>query len=144
MNLYNISVALVSSNDLIPRKSQVLLSVDVFKGFSLLHAVLSCSQNSAFLQHYTLGDQCLGSGSFSTCRVCTDKKTGTEYAVKIISKRSPFVNYLLEQTFKAPLTNLYLVANCHVINVSFNVCCISVIDVYIQYCYVMWYLNKLC
>uniref|UniRef100_W5N9G8 Ribosomal protein S6 kinase n=1 Tax=Lepisosteus oculatus TaxID=7918 RepID=W5N9G8_LEPOC len=46
-------------------------------------------KDSLFYMHYDLDlkDSPLGEGSFSICRKCTHKKTGQDYAVKIISKR---------------------------------------------------------
>ncbi|GAB6020087.1 Chromosomal serine/threonine-protein kinase jil-1 [Chamberlinius hualienensis] len=46
-------------------------------------------KNSAFFQEFelNLGEQKLGSGSFSVCRRCVHKKTKIEYAVKIVSRR---------------------------------------------------------
>ncbi|XP_078418143.1 ribosomal protein S6 kinase alpha-5 isoform X3 [Cetorhinus maximus] len=46
-------------------------------------------KDSPFYQHYDLDlkDSPLGEGSFSICRRCRNKKTGQEFAVKIVSKR---------------------------------------------------------
>ncbi|XP_067894664.1 ribosomal protein S6 kinase alpha-5 isoform X2 [Heterodontus francisci] len=46
-------------------------------------------KDSPFYQHYDLDlkDSPLGEGSFSICRRCHNKKTGQEFAVKIVSKR---------------------------------------------------------
>ncbi|XP_054711276.1 ribosomal protein S6 kinase alpha-5-like [Uloborus diversus] len=46
-------------------------------------------KNSAFFQNYDLimKEGFLGDGSFSVCRKCISKKTGVEYAVKIVSRR---------------------------------------------------------
>lgn len=46
-------------------------------------------KDSLFYQHYDLDlkDSPLGEGSFSICRRCRNKKTGQEFAVKIVSKR---------------------------------------------------------
>ncbi|XP_067848170.1 ribosomal protein S6 kinase alpha-5 [Heptranchias perlo] len=46
-------------------------------------------KDSPFYQHYDLDlkDSPLGEGSFSICRRCCNKKTGQEFAVKIVSKR---------------------------------------------------------
>ncbi|XP_036397575.1 ribosomal protein S6 kinase alpha-5 isoform X2 [Megalops cyprinoides] len=46
-------------------------------------------KDSPFYTHYEmdLKEAALGEGSFSICRRCTHKKTGQQYAVKIVSKR---------------------------------------------------------
>uniref|UniRef100_UPI00398E3270 ribosomal protein S6 kinase alpha-5 isoform X2 n=1 Tax=Pristiophorus japonicus TaxID=55135 RepID=UPI00398E3270 len=46
-------------------------------------------KDSPFYQHYDLDlkDSPLGEGSFSICRRCRNKKTGQDFAVKIVSKR---------------------------------------------------------
>jgi len=46
-------------------------------------------KNSPFFQRYDLDlkESILGDGSFSVCRRCTDRLSGKEYAVKIVSKR---------------------------------------------------------
>ncbi|CAH1791260.1 unnamed protein product [Owenia fusiformis] len=46
-------------------------------------------KNSPFFQNYeiNLKETMLGGGSFSICRKCRHKRTGVEYAVKIISRR---------------------------------------------------------
>ncbi|KAK5857733.1 hypothetical protein PBY51_010958 [Eleginops maclovinus] len=46
-------------------------------------------KDSPFYMSYEmdLKDSALGEGSFSICRLCTHKKTGQKYAVKIVSKR---------------------------------------------------------
>ncbi|KAL5463905.1 hypothetical protein EMCRGX_G032854 [Ephydatia muelleri] len=66
----------------------VLFSDNIFTDKALggitEHEVL---KNSPFLQHYTLTDKVLGRGSFSTVKLCIEKRTGTKYAVKIVSKR---------------------------------------------------------
>lgn len=69
----------------------VLFTDNLFTALdSQLHCgVASCQalRNSAFLQKYSLGDVQLGRGSFSTCRLCTERATGEQCAVKIVSKR---------------------------------------------------------
>jgi ribosomal protein S6 kinase alpha-5 len=46
-------------------------------------------KNSSFFQNYDLKINAgiLGDGSFSVCRKCVHKKTGIEYAVKIVSRK---------------------------------------------------------
>lgn len=74
---------------------------DIFRGYSFIgpavlftdnifsqeHNGVKLLKNSPFLKLYTLEDKVLGHGSFSSCRVCTEKSTGTRYAVKIVSTR---------------------------------------------------------
>uniref|UniRef100_A0A3Q2T0Z9 Protein kinase domain-containing protein n=1 Tax=Fundulus heteroclitus TaxID=8078 RepID=A0A3Q2T0Z9_FUNHE len=60
---------------------------------------LTCC-DSPFYMNYEmdLQDSVLGEGSFSICRRCTHKKTGQQYAVKIVSKRYELLfNMQLEQ-----------------------------------------------
>lgn len=68
----------------------VLFTDNLFTALDSLHCgVASCQalRNSVFLQKYSLCDVQLGRGSFSTCRLCTEKATGDQYAVKIVSQR---------------------------------------------------------
>ena len=55
----------------------------------LIYALVVWFQNSTFFQQYDLDLKipALGDGSFSICRKCTQKRTGTAYAVKIISNQ---------------------------------------------------------
>lgn len=66
--------------------SKTLLSKDRIDISELL---ASKFKNSPFFQNYDLktGEGILGDGSFSVCRKCVHKKTGTEYAVKIVSRK---------------------------------------------------------
>lgn len=51
---------------------------------------LNLFQNSPFFQHYDIKlerDGLLGDGSFSICRKCVEKSSGTMYAVKIVSRK---------------------------------------------------------
>ncbi|XP_064621307.1 ribosomal protein S6 kinase alpha-5-like isoform X2 [Lineus longissimus] len=52
-------------------------------------AIASHFKNSPFFQNYEINirEGILGDGSFSVCRKCVHKKTGNEYAVKIVSRR---------------------------------------------------------
>lgn len=49
----------------------------------------SVLEDSEFFKLYDmdLSEKPLGDGSFSVCRKCTEKSTGKDYAVKIISRR---------------------------------------------------------
>ncbi|XP_054282176.1 ribosomal protein S6 kinase alpha-5-like isoform X2 [Macrosteles quadrilineatus] len=53
--------------------------------------IIACKfKNSAFFQNYNINlerDGLLGDGSFSICRRCTEKTTGHQYAVKIVSRK---------------------------------------------------------
>uniref|UniRef100_A0A4W3J8U9 Ribosomal protein S6 kinase n=1 Tax=Callorhinchus milii TaxID=7868 RepID=A0A4W3J8U9_CALMI len=66
---------------------QLLLGVERPGSTSIARSVMM--KDSPFYQHYDLDlkDSPLGEGSFSICRKCCNKKTGQEFAVKIISKR---------------------------------------------------------
>jgi len=46
-------------------------------------------QDSSFFQNYDLNlrEGILGDGSFSVCRKCTNRQTGEEFAVKIVSRK---------------------------------------------------------
>jgi len=46
-------------------------------------------QDSPFFQNYDLNlkEGILGDGSFSVCRKCTNRQTGEEFAVKIVSRK---------------------------------------------------------
>jgi len=46
-------------------------------------------QDSPFFQSYELNlkEGILGDGSFSVCRKCTNRQTGQEFAVKIVSRK---------------------------------------------------------
>ena len=57
--------------------------------FFIISIILFFLQNSPFFQRYDLDlkESILGDGSFSVCRRCTDRLSGKEYAVKIVSKR---------------------------------------------------------
>lgn len=48
---------------------------------------LFCLQDSSFHREYDVAEEILGEGTFSTCRRCVHRKSGLEYAVKIISRR---------------------------------------------------------
>lgn len=76
----------VSSN--ISNSSKDLMDKNVDnKDFS--HLLASKFKNSHFFQNYDLkvNEGILGDGSFSVCRKCINKKTGIEYAVKIVSRK---------------------------------------------------------
>ncbi|XP_038629275.1 ribosomal protein S6 kinase alpha-5 isoform X2 [Scyliorhinus canicula] len=66
---------------------QLLMGVD--RPGSTAIARSAMMKDSPFYQHYDLDlkDSPLGEGSFSICRSCRNKKTGQEFAVKIVSKR---------------------------------------------------------
>jgi len=52
--------------------------------------ILSCKfKDSPFFQNYDLNlkEGILGDGSFSVCRKCTNRQTGEEFAVKIVSRK---------------------------------------------------------
>uniref|UniRef100_A0A3Q2DKR2 Ribosomal protein S6 kinase n=1 Tax=Cyprinodon variegatus TaxID=28743 RepID=A0A3Q2DKR2_CYPVA len=59
---------------------------NINRQLALIHRFM---QDSPFYMNYEmdLQDSALGEGSFSICRRCTHKKTGQQYAVKIVSKR---------------------------------------------------------
>ena len=67
------------------KKTNVVLSQPSYR----LINPICILQNSPFFQRYdiNLKEAILGDGSFSVCRRCIDRTTGTEYAVKIVSKR---------------------------------------------------------
>jgi ribosomal protein S6 kinase alpha-5 len=50
---------------------------------------ISSLQESRFFENYELDlrEKILGDGSFSVCRKCTNRQTGKEFAVKIVSRK---------------------------------------------------------
>ncbi|XP_062901177.1 ribosomal protein S6 kinase alpha-5 isoform X1 [Mobula hypostoma] len=67
----------------------IQLHIGVDRPGSTAIARSAMMKDSPFYQHYDLDlkDSSLGEGSFSICRRCRNKKTGQEFAVKIVSKR---------------------------------------------------------
>jgi ribosomal protein S6 kinase alpha-5 len=63
-----------------------LLNTD---NIDISHLLASKFRNSPFFQNYDLkiNSGVLGDGSFSVCRKCINKKTGMEFAVKIVSRK---------------------------------------------------------
>ncbi|KAK6622713.1 hypothetical protein RUM43_008556 [Polyplax serrata] len=73
--------------------SENVVSEDIFRIAdrrpSLANLIAEKFKDSPFFQNYeiNLKEGILGDGSFSVCRKCTHRRTGQEYAVKIVTRR---------------------------------------------------------